>query len=158
ALQTNGEAASDTLFLATPSVVSRGTWTFTFAHRTVNLSNFNGARVFLTADQEDLTGAVRGYFLLLGTNNSDEVRLYRQDGDPSVASNRVLLGASAEQLLDGDDNTLTLTVTRSEALAWTVAVNGTAVISAEDDTYTTSTHVGLWVKHTAASAQSYFFD
>ena len=83
ALRADGTAASDTIYLATPSEVSRGRWSFTFAHRDVNLSNFNGARVFLTANTADLDGNVLGYYLQFGASNSDEVRLYRQEPDGS---------------------------------------------------------------------------
>ena len=156
ALRSDGAAASDTIYLATPSTVSRGTWSFTFTHRAVNLSNFNGTRVFLTADTDTLDGAVSGYYLQLGASNSDEVRLYRQDGDPS--NRRVLLGRSTEALLDGDDNTLAVAVTRSATYAWAVSVNGMEVLAAVDSTYTTSRFFGFWLKHTTAAAQSFFFD
>lgn len=158
ALRNDGLAASDTVYLATPSTVSRGSWSFTFAHRDANLSNFSGARVFLVANTADLTGAVQGYFVQLGTNNSDEIRLYRQDGDPSSSSNRVLLGASAEPLLNGDNNTLAITVTRSETSEWTVSVDGQPVLTATDDTYFRSSFFGVWVKHTATANQNIYFD
>jgi len=158
ALRNDGLAESDTVYLATPSTVSRGSWSFTFAHRDVNLSNFSGARVFLVANTDDLTGAVQGYFIQLGTNNSDEIRLYRQDGDPSSSNNRVLLEASTEPLLAGDDNTLAITVTRSETAEWTVSVDGQAALTATDGTYFRSSFFGVWVKHTASANQNIFFD
>ncbi|HET6568686.1 MAG TPA: hypothetical protein VFG50_12030, partial [Rhodothermales bacterium] len=83
ALRSNAQAASDTIHLATPSRVAFGSWSFTFSYG-VNLSNYNGARVFLVSDHQDLEGDVHGYFVQLGTNNGDEIRLYRQDGDPST--------------------------------------------------------------------------
>ncbi len=156
ALRTDGTAASDTIYLATPSEVSRGRWSFMFAHRGVNLSNFNGARVFLTANTADLDGNVLGYYLQFGASNSDEVRLYRQDGDP--ATGRVLLGRSAEPLLEGDSTTLAVTVTRSEAYVWAVSVNGTLAFMLTDGRYTSSQFFGVWVKHTQAAAQGFFFD
>ena len=156
ALRADGTAASDTIYLATPSEVSRGRWSFTFAHRGVNLSNFNGARVFLTANTAELDGNVLGYYLQFGASNSDEVRLYRQDGDP--ATGRVLLGRSTEPLLEGDATTLAVTVTRSEAYAWAISVNGTQAFTATDSTYTSSRFFGVWVKHTQAAAQGFFFD
>ena len=156
ALRSDGAAASDTIYLATPSAVSRGVWSFTFAHRDVNLSNFNGTRIFLTADTDTLDGAVFGYYLQLGTSNSDEVRLYRQDGEPS--NRRTLLAQSAAPLLDGDVNTLAVSVTRSETHEWAVSVNDVVVLSAVDSTYTSSRFFGLWLKHTPAAAQAFFFD
>lgn len=158
ALRTDGAERSDTLYLSTPSAVSRGTWRFRFAYREVNLSNFNGVRVFLMADGADLSGSVRGYFVQLGTNNSDEIRLYRQDGDPASSSNRVLLAASTDALLAGEAGQLDLVVTRSEADVWSVALGGQTVLQARDTTYVQSAHFGVWVKHTQAAAQSFFFD
>lgn len=156
ALRSDGAAASDTIYLATPSEVSRGAWSFTFAPRGVNLSNFNGARVFLTANTEVLDGNVLGYYLQFGASNSDEVRLYRQDGDP--ATSRVLLGQSDEPLLEGDSTTLAVTVTRSETYEWTVSVDGLPVLTATDGVYTSGRFFGVWVKHTQAAAQDFFFD
>ena len=156
ALRADGTAASDTIYLAIPSEVSRGRWSFTVAHRGVNLSNFNGARVFLTANTAELDGNVLGYYLQVGASNSDEVRLYRQDGDP--ATGRVLLGRSAEPLLEGDSTTLAITVTRSEAYEWVVSVDGSPLFTATDGRYTSSQFFGVWVKHTQAAAQGFFFD
>src|SRR5690554_5291687 len=62
-LRTNGPPQSDTLFLATPSAVSWGLWQFTVSYEQVNLSNFNGLRLYLMADTADLKGSVHGYFL-----------------------------------------------------------------------------------------------
>ena len=154
ALRTNGIAASDTIFLSTTSTVSRGTWSFTVAHRGVNLSNFNGARVFLTANTANLEGDVFGYFLQFGASNSDEVRLYRQDGNP--ATGRVLLGRSADALLEGDSTTLAITVTRSETYEWVVSVDGTPLFTVTDGTYPSSQFFGVWVKHTQAATQGFF--
>src|SRR5690606_37820015 len=91
-LQTAGAARADTIHLATSSRVAYGMWSFTFAYASVHLSNLNGARVYLIADSANLEGDVRGYFIQLGTNNSDEIRLYRQDG--SAVSRRVELARS----------------------------------------------------------------
>ena len=157
-LRTDGLAEADTIYLATPSGVSYGTWAFDVRYVDVNLSNFNGARVFLIASTSDLTGALQGYFLQLGTNNSDEVRLYRLDGDPGSSSNRVLLGRSAGGILDGDAGRLSFEVTRTSAGAWSVQANGNEVLTAEDDTYTTGSFFGVWVKHSSSAPQAYAFD
>ena len=158
ALQTAGLADTDTLFLATPSTISRGTWRLRFAFRDVNLSTFNGARIFLTADAADLTGPVHGYYLQLGTNNTDEIRLYRLDGEAGVAGNRVLLARSAPDLLDGEAGTFDLTATRDDDDVWTVHLDGVSILEAVDGTYPTSRFFGFWVKHSAAAAEAFFFD
>ncbi len=154
-LRSNGPSYPDTLFLTTPSAVSWGLWQFTVSYEQVNLSNFNGIRFYLMADTADLKGPVHGYFLQLGTNNSDEVRLYRQDGDPSTQ--RVLLGRSAP-ILTEPTQTLTLKVLRTESGHWSVFWEGRLLLEAHDATYWQSRYFGLWVKHTATTARSYAFD
>ncbi|BBM69652.1 lamin tail domain-containing protein [Rhodothermus marinus] len=154
-LRTDGPPRSDTLFLATPSTVSWGLWQFTISYEQVNLSNFNGVRIYLMADTADLKGPVHGYFLQLGTNNSDEVRLYRQDGDP--ASQRILLGRS-DPILAEPTQTLTLKVLRTETGHWSVSLEGQLLLEARDATYWKSRYFGLWVKHTATTSRSYAFD
>ncbi|NBB86208.1 MAG: hypothetical protein GVY12_08335, partial [Bacteroidetes bacterium] len=155
ALRTNGGAVADTVYLATESPVSFGSWAFTFAQVDVNLSIFNGARVFLLADTPVLDGPVRGYYLQMGTNNSNEVRLYRMDGDPQTA--RTELGRSAP-VLDGTDNQLTLAVTRDPDGTWEVRIDGTPAFTATDGTYAFSQYFGVWAKHTASAPANLYFD
>lgn len=157
ALQSNGLPQADTLTLTTPSIQAYGAWTFSFSHQSVNLSNANGTRVFLMANTDDLTEAVEGYYLQLGTNNTDQVRLYRQDGVPT-SSNRVELGRSATALLAGDTNTIALTTLREPNGTWHVIASSDTLLTATDNTYTTSTHFGFWLKHSSSAAQNYFFD
>lgn len=154
-LRTNGRPQADTLFLTTPSAVSWGLWQLTLSYEQVNLSNFNGVRIYLLADTADLRAPVHGYFLQLGTNNRDEIRLYRQDGNP--ATRRILLGRSAP-VLTAPTQTLTLKVLRTETGHWSVFWNGRLLFEATDATYWRSRYFGLWVKHTAATARSYAFD
>lgn len=154
-LRTNGPPFADTLFLATPSTISWGFWQITLTYEQVNFSNFNGIRLYLMADTAHLNAPLHGYFLQLGTNNSDEVRLYRQDGDP--ATQRVLLGRS-EPVLIAPTQTLTLKVLRTETGYWSVFLEGRLLLETIDTTYWQSHYFGLWVKHTAATAHSYAFD
>ncbi|MGI9173923.1 MAG: Ig-like domain-containing protein, partial [Rhodothermales bacterium] len=156
ALRSNGLAEADTIYLATPSGVSSGTWAFTFRYDGVNLSNFNGARVFLLSNTADLSGEVFGYYIQLGASNSDEVRLYRLDGDPDGGRNE--LGRSATPLLEGESGVLAIEVTRSAEGAWSVRVDGTEVLTAEDATYTSGPFFGVWVKHSGSAPQAYTFD
>ncbi len=154
-LRLSGRAEADTAALSTPSGVSDGAWRFRIGWREVNLSTSSGARVYLVSDQADLTGAVEGYFLQFGTNNSPEVRLYRQDGLPT-SNNRVEIGASGDVLLDGEQ-TLTVEVTRAGA-DWTVSVDGAQVLTASDDTYSRSAAFGWWIKHIASTNDGFFLD
>ena len=155
ALRSDGLAASDTIALATASNVAAGRWTFTFRWE-ANLTNANGTRVYLVADTPELTGDVQGYYVQLGTNNSDEVRLYRQDG-PATA--RTELGASAEPVVVGDEGTVAVEVLRDDSGSWRVNVDGAPVITGvQDDTYTTSAVLGVWLKHSTANGAAFFWD
>ncbi|GIV59201.1 MAG: hypothetical protein KatS3mg043_0290 [Rhodothermaceae bacterium] len=157
ALRSDGPTAADTLYLATASTQAYGRWALTFRYEGGALSNFNLVRIFLLADGPDLTGAVRGYHLQLGTNSRD-VRLYRSD--PDVAGGRTLLGQSAPDVVTDEARTLGVTVTRTEAGDWTVTLDGAPVLAvAETGTpVTTGSHFGLWVKHSATRNRGYFFD
>lgn len=155
ALQSNGLAQADTIALATPSAGARGEWRFLFQWN-FNLSTSNGARIYLVANNADLKGTLQGYFLQLGTNNDDEVRLYVQDG---ASSDRTLFGSGTEGLLAGDNGTVELRVLRDDLGQWQVHVDGVPDITdVTDDTFDFSTHLGVWVKHSTTAGQSFLFD
>ena len=157
ALRSDGPSVADTLHLATASTQAFGQWAFTFRYEGGQLSNFNLARIFLLADAPDLTGDVRGYHVQLGTNDRD-VRLYRSD--PDADGGRVLLAQSDADVITGDARTVNVVVTRTIADGWTVSLDGVEVLTATetDNLVTESTHFGLWVKHSPARNQGYFFD
>jgi len=155
ALQSAGEARSDTIFLSLRSDAAFGRWAFTFAHQGVNLSTFNGARIFLAANSDDPEGPIEGYYLQLGTNNSDAISLWRADGH---LSNRVELARSQSTLVEGDSSFLEVAVRRDAASNWTVEVGNHVVLEAVDDRYRSGEYFVVWVKHTAAGAESFFVD
>ncbi|MDX1438916.1 MAG: lamin tail domain-containing protein, partial [Rubricoccaceae bacterium] len=155
AVQSDGLAEPDTIYLSTASSGSRGEWRFLFQWN-FNLSTSNGVRIYLSANNADLRGSLQGYFLQLGTNNDDEVRLYRQDG---ASSDRTLLASGTEGLLAGDSGTVELRVLRDEDGLWQIDVNGSPDISGVvDNTFDVSTHLGFWVKHSTTASQAYVFD
>ncbi|MEM1043708.1 MAG: lamin tail domain-containing protein [Bacteroidota bacterium] len=155
ALRSDGLAESDTIALATASDAAFGRWAFTFRYE-ANLTNSNGTRVYLVADTPDLRSAVQGYYVQIGTNNTDEVRLYRQDGLPP---DRVEIGASDGPVVPGTEGTVFVEVTRSDLGDWEVRVDGVPVIpSVNDDTYTVSAALGVWLKHSSANGAAFFWD
>ena len=157
ALRSNGPSVADTLHLATASTQAFGQWAFTFRYEGGQLSNFNLARIFLLADTADLTGDVRGYHLQIGTNDRD-VRLYRSD--PDASGGRALLAQSDADVVTGDARTVNVVVTRTITDGWAVSLDGVEVLTATetDNLVNASTHFGLWVKHSPARNQGYFFD
>ena len=60
-----------------------------------NPSASNYCRVYLMADQADLSGALNGYFVMIG-DSKDEVSLYRQTG------------STFSKIIDGRDGILNM--------------------------------------------------
>lgn len=156
ALHSRGPGAPDTLWLSTPSRAAFGRWSIRVAAPGVNWSSANGVRIYLLADTPTLPGAVRGYFLQLGTNNADRLALYRQDG-VATASNRVRLGQSAP-LAGSLDTLTTIGVVRRPDGSWVVDLSGREAFSAIDSTYTDARAFGIWVKHATTTGGAYRFD
>lgn len=154
-LATYGAAASDTIYLAVAHAMSFGRWTFTFSHRRVNLSTFNGARVFVCATEDSVRARPAGYYVQFGTNNTDAVSLWHVDGD---WSKRQELGRSLEPLVAGESSHLDVTVVRDPTTGWRVLVNGTDVVRAAGESSELCSHLALWVKHTRAGSASFVFD
>lgn len=156
-LQANGPAASDTLYLSTASALTTGSWQFTFRYEGGQLSNFNLVRVYLLADAANLRGEVQGYYLQLGTNDRD-VRLYRSD--PASSEGRVLIGQAAANTIAETERTLLLRVERTSTSLWTVLLDGQVLFTAAETgvPFFTSTHFGVWVKHSSTRNQGYLFD
>lgn len=156
ALQSNGAATADTIYLSLTSEAAFGTWEFAIEHRSVNLSSFNGSRIFLISDRENPRQSAVGYYLQFGTNNADAISLWRSDG--SLASQRVELARSTEPLAAGDSNRFHIVAERDAFGRFRVYANDVLILSATDRGHTTSSFFSIWVKHSALGAQSFLFD
>lgn len=157
AVQSNGDAVSDTLQLRTASSLTHGTWSFRFAYRNGTLTNFNQIRYFLTSDIEDLEGEVDGYHIQIGTNNRN-VRLYRSD--PDASGDRIVLGESLSQIIPETEDTLTVTVSRDLDNNWFVSMDNNLLFTASEtsEPATSAAYTGLWIKHSASRAADYMLD
>lgn len=145
-------------YLATPSrAIQNAAWEFV-VHLAFNPSGQNYARIYLTADKQDLTSPLQGYYVLVG-GTSDEVSLYRQD-----------LG-SAVKIIDGIDGTtdvsqvdLRVRVTRNRDGHWELYAGSLAeedlVIQggATDLTYAASSYFGIFCRYTSTRADGFRFD
>lgn len=154
-LRSHGAAKSDTILLALETNAAFGTWSFEFAHEGVNLSTFNGARVFLAGIIGEGRSELTGYYLQIGTNNSDAISLWRSDGN---LENRKELARTEDDLVAGDSSDLWIVVERDSASVWRVSLNGGPVLEAQDDRYLDATHFIIWVKHTSGGSDAFFFD
>ena len=158
ALHSIGLAQSDTIYLSVPSTAAIGRWSFSVEADGVNFSTFNGIRIYLTFDSADLTGRGSGYYVQFGTNNTDQIRLYRQNAGTGGSNNRIELGRSTEALLAGDFRTLDIAVDRTRSGQWTITANNTVVLTASDINYRESAYFGIWLKHSSSAAKAYYFD
>lgn len=157
-LRLQAPAAADIAYLSTESVaIENATWEF-FVKLDFNPSSGNYARVYLTSDQPDLSGALNGYFVLIG-DTPDEVSLYRQTG---TTRTKVIDG------LDGRVNVAVVNVkvkvTRSATGLWElysdVGFSGVYASegSATDVAHTTSRHAGVYCVYTATRSNHFYFD
>ena len=156
ALQSAGKESSDTLTIATASVITHGTWTFTLDYSGGQLSNFNQVRVYLLSDSPILDDVATGYYLQIGTNARD-VRLYRNH---ATTSGRLLLGSAPDPALQKAESTVRFVATRTLDGAWTIRSNDVELFVAEDvePDVAASAFFGIWLKHSAARFNAYRFD
>lgn len=158
-LQSNGNAATDTIHLSTPnSLLNNTEW-----HIKVNMpfapSANNFVRIYLVSDQANLEAALNGYFLLIGENlSNDAIKLYRQDGTALTLLGTGTLGAVATNPNVG------IKVSRDAAGLWTLFADYTGggtytqEFTATDNTYTATAHFGLFVRHTSTNNNKHYFD
>ncbi|HQQ95614.1 MAG TPA: lamin tail domain-containing protein [Cyclobacteriaceae bacterium] len=120
-------------------------------------SSSNYTKVYLMADQPDLTAPLNGYFVKIG-NSTRDISLYRQSGDTET------------KIIDGIDNRvnapivkLKIRVTRERGL-WTLFydLGPTGVYQSEgaatDVVHPTSTYFGVVCVYTATRSDKFWFD
>lgn len=150
-------AVDDTSYLTVATTAITTTWDF-YVQMDFNPSSSNLTRVYLVSNNADLTGSLNGYFVAIG-NTTDEISLYRQTG---TAVTEILDG------LDGTVNTdpvnVRVRVTRDGAGNWEVLrdISGGYTFTSEgtilDNTYTSTTHFGVFCKYTSTRSQLFYFD
>lgn len=145
-------------YLSTPSpIMQDASWQMD-VKLDFNPSSQNLAKVYLASEDSVLTGAVNGYYLLIG-GSDDEVSLFRQDG----TSERALI-RSAANLVDVDPVEITCRVTRSAQARWQLWVRSApgapfvSMGSAVDSTYRSSLYFGLRSEFSSTRADKMFFD
>lgn len=158
-LQSNGPAASDVLHLSTPNTAFGETeWRITINYA-FPPSTSNQIRIYLVSDQADLEGPLNGYYVGVGESvSNDSYDLFRQDGTTSTKIIDGIDGVAANKI-EG-----TIKVLRDNLGNWSLLTDLTGSNSFQlegdtlDLTYTTTSHFGIWVKHSSTRAQSFFFD
>ena len=157
-LRLQAPAVASTAYLSTPSVaINEAVWEFK-VEMDFNPSGSNFARVYLVADQSDLSNTLNGYFVVVG-DTPDEVSLYRQ------------AGLLKTKIIDGQDGLVNLAsvnlkikVTRDAVGNWElfVDVGSTGTYSlqgiASDNTFRQSAFFGFFCEYTQTRSDDFYFD
>lgn len=149
------------IYLSTPSTIMiDAQWEFFVNPRMATSSN-NFFDVFLSSDQELLTGSNRGYFVRIG-GTPDEVALFRKDG--AGLQSYVINGVQGS-IASSSNNPTRVKVTRSAVGLWTLLADysGTGnnyelIGETEDNTYTTSEWFGVLVRYSNANRTRFIAD
>ncbi len=149
---------SDTSFLVVSSALaSHAEWRF-WVKMSFNTSANNFARIYLFADQDDLTVPLNGYFVQLGGAN-DSICLFRQSGnviDPLIKGAHGYTGNST--------NVLRVKVTRDESGHWQLLSDGSggynfvAEGACQDNAFNSASFFGIFCKYTSSNSSKFYFD
>jgi hypothetical protein len=156
-LRLNDNAAGTAYLSTTSDIATDASWEFV-VRLTFNPTSGNYTKVYLMANQTDLTDALDGYFVRVG-HTADNVCLFRQEG-----ATETLLITGRNKLLDASSVQVRIKVTRDAQGEWTLMtqlasetdffIEGTA----SDHHIRESTCFGLVCVYTAANRNRFYFD
>jgi hypothetical protein len=158
-LQLLNEGATDTSYLKTNNqLIDSTSWEFDIK-LSFSPSGNNNARVYLSADQPDLSGPLNGYFLQFGEAlSSDAIELFRQNGteitsicrgtEASIASSfdakiKVEHRLNGDWLVYSDFN---------QSGDYTLECQG------NDSEINQTNYFGFFCKYTSSNASKFYFD
>lgn len=159
-LNNPGQATTSFLSAGSPSPTLNGyEWQF-FIRLAFAPSGNNFARVYLVSDQSDVAGSLNGYFLQFGeAGSADAIELFRQTGANTVSVCRASTSGGIASAF-----TVRVRVLRSEAGHWQLFVDyagGSDFVleaSGTDNTYSTSSFLGLRCTYTSGNSTNFYFD
>ena len=145
-------------YASLPSLsIENAQWEF-YLRMDFNPSSTNNARIYLTANNPVLTGALNGYYVRVGGLN-DDISLWRQDGS---ATTEILTGSAGS--VDFNQVNVRVRVTRDVLGNWEVlrdTTGGNTFISEGtvlDNTHFSSQHFGVLCDYTSTRSDKFFFD
>ncbi|MGH1335671.1 MAG: lamin tail domain-containing protein [Aureispira sp.] len=158
-LQSDNLGSSATSYLSTAAAIQdTAHWEF-YLRLDFNPSTSNQTRVYLQADQSDLTTANDGYYLQIGASGStDSIEIYRLDGGSST---RIFGGTNGAV---ATSPAASFRIIRSRTGVWEVYADytGGTTYSLEgtftDTTHTTGSHFGFSAKYTTTRGDKFFYD
>lgn len=161
-LQSNCQTTNKAFYLATPSVTASNAEWRLWMNLKFQTSSTNYVDYYLIADNQDLLGSINGYYIRVG-NTKDEICLYRKDG---ATATLLIDGTDGRSEVGGTDNYILLKITRDAAGLFTlqsdITGTGNSLVAegiATDNTYLTSTYMGIVTKQSTASFfNKHFYD
>lgn len=158
-LQLNNEGLSDTSYLATSNAIMDSTiWEF-FIKLSFSPSSNNNGRVYLTSDQQDLSGSLNGYFLQFGESlSNDAIELFRQNGTEVISICRGIEGSVASSFQ------AKIKVIHRNNGDWMVYsdFNSTGQFELEcqgnDNNISTTSYFGYFCKYTSSNSTKFYLD
>jgi hypothetical protein len=157
-LRLQAPALNDKAYLTAAShAINDAAWEF-YVKLDFNPSSTNYSRIYLVADNADITQSLNGYYVMLG-NTTDEISLYCQTG------------TTRTKIIDGTDGRLNVSVcevkikvTRNVSGEWelfsdfgltgTYTLEGTIV----DATHTSTAFFGIECVYTSTRNDKFYFD
>lgn len=153
----DNEAA--TSYLSTISTGVQGFWEFFIRIDGTAPSGSNKAEVIVMSDNADLSGAFNGYGVRIGESGDDVFRLIRYDAGSEGA---VLL---SDTTVFESGGAYRIKVSRDAAANWSLEVGEgylgelkNAGNSASDNTYSSSSFLGVKVSYTSSRTDDFYFD
>lgn len=145
-------------YASLPSLsIENAQWEF-YLRMDFNPSSTNNAKVYLTADNPVLTGALNGYYVRVGGLN-DDISLWRQDG---ATTTEILTGSPGS--VDFNQVNVRVRVTRDVLGNWEIlrdTTGGNTFVSEGtifDNTHFSSQHFGVLCDYTSTRSDKFFFD
>ena len=150
-------AVDDTSYLSVATSNAVTTWDF-YLRMEFNPSSSNLTRVYIMSDNADLTSSLNGYFVMIG-NTDDEISLYRQNG---TTITEIIDGANGT--VNSDPVNVRIRVSRDAAGNWNLTRDATGGYTftsegtVNDNTFTSTTHFGVFCKYTSSRSELFYFD
>ena len=157
-LQLFAPAVTYDAYLSTASTaIENASWEF-FVRLNFNPSSTNYARVYLVSDNENLKGALNGYFVYIG-GTADKISLFRQTG---TVETEIITGASGS--VNVANVQVKIRVMRDDIGNWTLerdtALTNEFVTEGNilDNTHFQSAYFGVYCDYTQTRSQHFYYD
>ncbi|HMU20198.1 MAG TPA: lamin tail domain-containing protein [Bacteroidia bacterium] len=159
-LQLNSTGAATSYLALTTSMptLDNTAWQF-YIKLNFAPSSSNYSRVYLVSDQQNLKGALNGYYVQFGeTGSNDAIEIFKQTGTTSVSVARGTNGFIAAA------STISVKITRDNAGLWSIyadasaGTNFTLQSSGTDATINSGNYFGVSCTYTSSNATGFYFD